>query len=123
MPHALSTFDFQPRTPPETPGVTAFSKMLRKLYEQLVRVVNGNISFGNGLKPDNIAGVWAAVADTGLANTDFTITHNLLYVPVGWILVSQTLAGVLYLGSVAATKTQITLRCSVAHDNILIFII
>ncbi|SRR5229473_4490843 len=120
MPHALFTFDFTPDKPPELHG---FAKMLRKLYEQLVRIVNGQLSFGNGLKPDNIAGVWATVADTGAANVDFTITHNLLYVPVGWILINQTKAGIIYIGSVVATKTQITLRCSVANDNILVFIV
>lgn len=120
MPHALYTLDFTPKQPPELVG---YSKMIRKLYEQLVRIVNGQLSFGNGSTPDNIAGVWAHVPDTGTANTDFTITHNLLYLPQGWLLVSQTKAGVLYLGSVAATKTQITLRCSVANDDILIFII
>ena len=123
MPHALSTFDFQPTTPPETPGASQFGKMLRKLYEQLVRIVNGRLSFGNGLTPDNMAGVWGVVADTGLANTDFTIIHNLLYVPTGFIVINQSVAGVLYQGSVAWTKTTITLRCSVAHDKILIFII
>lgn len=123
MPHALSTFDHQPKAPPETAGVVSFASMLRKLYEQLVRIVNGNISFGNGIAPDNIAGVWAAVADTGAANTDFVVTHNLLYLPQGWLLVNQTKAGVLYIGSVPPTKTTITLRCSVANDNILIFII
>ncbi len=123
MPHALSTFDFQPRTPPETPGITKFSSMLRKLYEQLVRIVNGNISFGNGATPDNIAGVWAHVPDTGAANTDFTVTHNLLYVPQGWLAINQTKAGVLYKGTVAATNTQITLKCSVANDDVLIFIL
>lgn len=123
MPHALYTLDFQPTTPPETPGVTRFSKMIRKLYEQLVRIVNGQLSFGNGLTPDNIAGVWAAIADTGLANTNFTFTHNLLYVPTGFIVINQSVAGVIYQGSVAWTKTTITLRCSVAHDKILLFII
>lgn len=123
MPHALYTLDFQPTTPPETPGVVRYSKMIRKLYEQLVRIVNGQLSFGNGIKPDNIAGAWGAVADTGAANADFTVTHNLLYVPVGFIVINQSKAGVVYQGSVAWTTTTITLRDSVANDKILIFII
>jgi hypothetical protein len=123
MPHALYTFDFQPKTPPETPGVVKFGSMLRKLYEQLVRIVNGQLSFGKGISPDNIAGAWGAVADTGLANTDFTITHNLLYVPTGFILINQSLGGAIYQGVGAWTTTTITLRCTVAHDKILVFII
>lgn len=123
MPHILNTFDFQPRTPPETPGVTKFSSMLRKLYEQLARIVNGNISFGNGTGFDNIRGVWVAIGDTGAANTDFTFNHNLLYIPTGFILMNQTKAGILYQGSVPWTDKQMTLKCSVANDSILIFVI
>jgi hypothetical protein len=120
MPKALFTFDFTPTEPPVLKG---FALMLRKLYEQLVRIVNGQLSFGNGATPDNIAGAWAAVADTGAADTNFTVTHNLLYIPVGVILMTQTKAGVIYKGSVAWTTTTITLKCNVANDNILIFIL
>ena len=97
--------------------------MVRKLYEQLARVLNGLVSFGNGITRDNIDGEWGAVADTGAADTDFTITHNMLRVPVGVILMTQTKAGVIYKGSVAWTKTTITLKCNVANDNILVFIV
>jgi hypothetical protein len=121
MPHIVATLDFTPQDPPPS-SLKKFALMLRKIYEQLARVINGGISFGNGVTPDNVNGVWASVANTGAANTNFTITHNLLRVPVGFILVSQTLGGVLYLGSVAATQTTITLKCTVANNNILVFI-
>jgi hypothetical protein len=120
MPHILSTFDFTPREPGP---LNRFALMLRKLYEQLARVLNGLVSFGNGLSRDNIDGEWAAVADTGAANTDFTITHNMLRIPVGWIPMNQTKSGVLYKGAAAWTTTTITLKCNVANDNILIFIV
>ena len=120
MPHILSTLDFIPDKPLE---IRQWALMIRKLYEQLARVVNGLVSFGNGLTRDNIDGEWAAVADTGAANADFTITHNMLRVPVGWIAMNQTKAGVLYKGAAAWTTTTITLKCNVANDNILIFIV
>lgn len=117
MPHALSTLDF-------TPMGDKFAKMIRKLYEQLVRIVNGQLSFGNGSGiGDNMAGVWAAVEDTGSADTNFTITHNLLYIPTGYIVMNQSIAGSVYQGSLPWTTTQITLKCSTAHANILIFIL
>lgn len=120
MPHILYTLDFTPRDDKE---LKPWSIMVRKLYEQLARVVNGLISFGNGISRDNIDGEWASVPDTGTADTDFTITHNMLRIPVGWILMNQTKAGVLYKGSVPWTTTTITLKCNVANDNILIFIV
>jgi hypothetical protein len=120
MPHILYTLDYTPKEPPE---LSRWAIMVRKLYEQLARVVNGLISFGNGISRDNIDGEWASVADTGGANVDFTITHNMLRVPIGFIVMDQSKAGVIYHGSIAWTTTTITLRCNVANDSILIFIV
>jgi hypothetical protein len=120
MPHILFTLDFTPKTNDQ---VRPWTVMVRKLYEQLARILNGLVSFGNGITRDNIDGEWAHVADTGAANADFTITHNMLRIPVGWILMNQTKAGILYKGAAAWTTTTITLKCSVANDDVLIFIV
>lgn len=125
MPHILYTFDKNPQRPRpgEQSELFKFALMLRKLYEQAARIINGQLSFGPGTGFDNIAGTWANVADTGAADTNFSITHNLGYIPNGWILMNQSIAGVLYKGSVAWTKTTISLKCNVAHDNVTIFIL
>lgn len=128
MPHILYTLDFTPEVPKDESyskptGLRAWSLMIRKLYEQLTRVINGLISFGNGLARDNIDGEWATVLDTGPANTDFTVTHNLLRPPVGFIVMTTYLGGVVYKGTVAWTNTTITLKDTVANDRILIFVV
>lgn len=120
MPHILSTLDF---TPQEPEGLKKWAFMIRKLYEQLARVLNGLVSFGNGLTRDNIDGEWATVLDTGPADTDFTVTHNLLRPPVGFILMTTTLGGVVYKGTVSWTNTTITLKDTMANDSILIFVV
>lgn len=97
--------------------------MVRKLYEQLARVLNGLVSFGNGLSRDNIDGEWATIPDTGPANTDFTVTHNMLRLPVGAWIMRQTKGGVIYDGTVPWDDTTITLKCTVANDAIVIFIV
>jgi len=89
----------------------------------MAQVVNGQISFGNGTSRDNINGNWVAVADTGAANADFTVNHNLGRLPVGYWAMTKNQAGDIYTGSVAATTSQITLRCSAANSNIKLFII
>lgn len=48
------------------------------------------------------------------ADTDYTITHNLNRIPEGYYCVDIDQAGVLYNGTVAATRTEITLKCNVA---------
>ena len=128
MPHILYTLDFTPEVPKDEnyskpTGLRAWSIMIRKLYEQLSRVINGLISFGNGVTRDNIDGEWASVTTPATPDTDFTVAHNMLRIPVGFILMNQTKAGVLYQGSVAWTTTDITLKCSVASDDIVIFIV
>jgi hypothetical protein len=123
MPHILPTFDFQPKAPAETTGVVRFSSMLRKLYEQLARTLNGLVSFGNGITRDNIDGEWATVPNTGAANTDFTVTHNMLRLPIGYILMDADRAVSIYNGSVPRTTTTITLRANVANASIVLFIV
>lgn len=127
MPHILDTVDFTPQrhSPDWQPKeFWNWAKMIRKLYEQLARVLNGNVSFGNPTSGrDNVNGEWATVLDTGPANTDFTITHNMLRVPVGFIVMTSSKGGVVYKGTVAWTTTTITLKDTVANDSILIFIV
>ncbi len=124
MPHVVDTLEHVavPGRPNEP--LPMFQKMLRKLYEQLARVINGGISFGDGVNelPDNIDGAWDNVADTGAANTNFTVVHNLGRIPNGVLAVQQNKAGVYYLGSVSATTTDITLKCSVANVAVRLFI-
>lgn len=95
--------------------------MLKQAWERLTRVINGNIGFGNGVVIDNIDGAWAN-ATTGLANTDFTLVHNLGRVPIGYLLVQSDIATVVYTGSVAATTTNITLKATGATATIRVFI-
>jgi len=99
-----------------------FIQTLQKQWRNLVSVINGNIGFGDGVHADNVNGVWASV-NFPLANTDVTVTHNLGRLPVGYIVMTKSQAGDVYTGSVVATKTQITLRCSTAGTTVSLFIV
>jgi hypothetical protein len=116
--------DVKTRKPIEwSTHLTKFGRMLQNLWQNLAFVVNGQIGFGDGTHPDNINGVWASVADTGNANTDFTVVHNLQRVPVGYLVMTASIATDVYTGSVAATKTNLTLRSSAAHAALSLFIL
>ena len=110
------------RTSTGTSSLRTFTQMLQKVWRNLALAFNGNISFGDGTNSDNISGVWETVT-FGAANTDVTITHNLGRVPVGYITMMKSQAGDIYTGSVAANKTQITLRCSTAGMTASLFIL
>lgn len=95
---------------------------LQKLYKLLISVINGKVSFGDGKRTNNIDGSWVSVVTPGVANTDFTVSHVLNRIPVGYLVVSKSAAVDIYTGSVAATATQITLRATVTGVNIVLFI-
>lgn len=100
-----------------------FIFMIAKMWRNLTtKVINGHISFGDGTHTDNIDGVWSPVTAPVAPNTDFTVTHNLGRVPVGYLVMQKDRAVDIYTGSVAATKTQITLRATVASAVINLFI-
>jgi hypothetical protein len=95
------------------------------------KVLNGNVSPGNGLtfdpngqpltySTDNMSGIiirigslanpYSLPAHWTASNTDLTIAHNLNKVPYGYIVIAKSKTCDVYWGSIAATKTTITLR-------------
>jgi len=84
------------------------STLNRILYD-LISYVNRWI-FGSGRKHD------LEVTDTGPADTNFTVTHNLGYQPSGWILYYQDKAGSLYL--VSWNENQAIFRFSADNAHI-----
>jgi hypothetical protein len=129
MPAVPTNFAFVPMDPapsgsgPSPPSsLVSFAKAVLRAWQLLTSIVNGQLTFGDGTNLDNIGGFWANVADTGLANTDFVITHNLGRVPAGFITFAASIATDLYTGSAVATKTTITLRSSVAHAAVRLFV-
>jgi hypothetical protein len=86
--------------------------------ERLARVLNGNVGFGSTMSnadKDINVNCWKATGTTpGAPNTDFTITHSLGRIPLTIVGQDGNNGGIIYRGSVAWSKTQITLRCTTA---------
>lgn len=91
---------------------------LTRHAERLALVLNGNVNFGSTMSnkdADQNMNAWKATGTSpGAANTDFTITHSLGRVPLTIVGQDTNNGGLLYRGSVAWTKTTITLRCTTA---------
>ncbi len=122
MPRVLPTLDFIDVMPNVT-SLKRFALALRTKYEQLARVVNGQINFGDGTNRDNVDGAWVSITTPVAPNTDFTVTHNLQRVPVGYWIMKKAAACDVYTGSVAATSTQLTLRATVGSVNLVLFVV
>lgn len=103
-------------------------KMLKDVYKAL----RGNISYGRqgfnqqdvtlGLVTDNIDGAFGTIADSGVADTQFSVVHNLNRVPIGFHVVRQNKAGSFYDSGTAWSTTHIYLKCNVANVAATFFI-
>ena len=99
---------------------------LARWIERHALVLNGNVSFGSTMSnkdADINMNCWKATGTTpGAANTDFTITHSLGRIPNTIVGQDTNNGGLLYRGSVAWSKTTITLRCttSTAAYNVIV---
>lgn len=108
---------------PTKKSLKDFVDMVRTVYQNFVQGFNGNIGFGDGTNLDNINGSWINVVAPGVANTDFTVNHNLNRIPSGYLVMQKDRACDIYTGSVAATVTQLTLRATVASAVLRLFVI
>lgn len=93
--------------------------------DKLYLAVQGRIRFGDGTDgtTENIYGQFQVIADTGSANTNFSVTHTLGATPVGYLVTKISNAGVIYLGTDAWTSTTISLKSSAANSAVTIFIL
>lgn len=108
---------------PTQTSLGSFLRMLSKMWENLARLINGNVTFGDGTNIDNINGSWINVTAPATPNTDFVVNHNLGRLPSGYLIMEKDRACDVYTGSAAPTKTQITLRVTVASAVLRMFIL
>lgn len=113
------TLDIGPRSKND---LSDFIRMFRTKWERVTGVINGHIGFGDGVKADNVDLVWLQVTTPVTPDTDFVLTHNLLRVPVGYLIVRSTGQCSVYNGSMAATEHEITLRATVAGVDLSLWV-
>jgi hypothetical protein len=120
MPSLQETLEVSPSSVKDIPS---FAKMLQKFYQQLARLVNGNLGFGDGVRTDNINGAWFIGTTPVISDTEFVVTHNLGRIPVGYLVVYQNAAGSIYDSMSAWSTMQIFLKCSSPEVGVKLFII
>ena len=91
--------------------------------EQMLRVLNGNVGFGDGTDFDNLKGKWLTYSTNASPDTEDTVTHDLGSVPVGFLTMEPPEAGYLYKGPTPWTTTAIFLKCSAAAQTAKIFVL
>jgi hypothetical protein len=98
---------------------------LRRIWEQMAKIANGSLSFGNGSQSDNIAGKWVTAVTPGAPNTDFVVVHNLGYTASGYIPMTKSAACDVYTSPTVNPNptTEIILRATVAGVTINFFVL
>lgn len=100
---------------------------LRKLFDALRgRVRFGTYTSGNTNLGENIAGQFVSFTSDASANTEFSVTHNLGAIPIGYIVFYQDKAGSLYqtpTNGTDWTATTVYLKCSVSSVAFLVFLV
>ena len=89
------------------------------------RILAGNISFGlsNTDPAKNVAGYHAQnVTTPASANTEFTITHNLGYIPQRFWVTNINANATIYQSTTPWTATAIYLKCSGSSTTVSLFI-
>jgi hypothetical protein len=96
----------------------------KRFVEDLFKLTLRNISFGTFVdgEDQNIAGKMIEIADSGVANSSITLTHNLGYVPKFYDVKYMSLATQVFDFGTAWTKTQIFLASSTAHTKLRVFV-
>lgn len=94
---------------------------------QLLRAVNGRLSFGNGVhssQSGNIDGHTKEVTFTN-ANTDYEIPHGLGRVPIGLIVLDVNVDGAVVRGGSRGSwsNTRLFARCNVAGTTALLVVV
>lgn len=109
----------------------------------IARVLSASVSVGNPVTydsaghpatfiQDNCDGILIRVGAAGnpygltyswpVANTDLVITHNLNRIPIGYCVTKKTATCDVYDGSVAPTLSTITLKCTSAAADTIVYI-
>lgn len=102
-----------------------------QFFIDTAKQINGGLQIGtivdptvdpSGISPVNIQGKWAKATTPAGANTEFAVTHNLNYIPLGYDVKRIDKAAIIYDGTTAWTITQIFLKCNVATVAVTLFI-
>jgi hypothetical protein len=102
---------------PQTDFERNLEQELLRVWSKLAQIVNGGLKFS-----DNFDMVTLSVADSGNADTEFTVAHTLKRVPVGYIVIKINKAAAVYDSGTAWTATDIYLKANAANCALTILV-
>lgn len=96
----------------------------KRWVEDLYKILNRNVSFGSNVDSEdqNIDGKMVAISDTGPANTQVIVNHDLNRVPRFIDIKYKSVAGDWYDSGAVWTNTQVFLKFTTANMSVRLFI-
>jgi hypothetical protein len=102
-------------------AVTPFDQTLQqelfKYTSKVSNVVNGGLNYEEHFNAKSVS-----VANTGVADTEFAVPHNMKLVPSGYHVIKNGNGGAVYDGTTPWTTTNVYLRCKSANNNITVLL-
>jgi len=92
---------------------------LDKMFRDVVKAING------GIEIVNFRGKDITISDTGTANTEFTVAHNLGFTPDTYLVLKISVGGVIYTstGGTAWGGENIYLKCTAANAAVRLLVL
>jgi hypothetical protein len=116
-----STGDLEMKQIPNDKLREAISKPVKKWADRMVHALDGMFREIASIPFNQSESI--SVADTGDANTEFSVTHHLDRVPVGFFVTNTDKAVSVYDSGTAWTSTTIYLKANVANAAITISVL
>lgn len=94
---------------------------VRKLFQ----FSQARVRFGDGTDGDeeNVSGKFQSVADSGVAGVEFSITHTLGAVPVGFFVTKINKGGIVYDSGTTWTSTTVYFKCTASSAAITVYLL
>ncbi len=102
---------------PENEFERTLESELQSYALEVAQMLNKGLFFS-----DNFNAATVAVADTGGADTEFTVAHSLKRIPSGYLVIRRSKAGVVYDSGTPFSATNVYLKCSAVNAAITVLI-
>jgi len=110
-------------------SVERYARELDRDVQDLVNALTARLRVGDvqdGFRSENFSGEIQVFTSSGVADTEFSVTHTLGFIPTGRIILYQDKAGSLYQGpatGTAWTDTTVYFKCDVASVTFAILLL
>lgn len=98
---------------------------IQKRHLDIARAINGGLEFGSpsiGLK--NVLGFWVDISTPSSPDTEFTVNHNLQYIPTGILIFAVDKAAIIYVSRKPSwTITQAFFKANLASVSLQAFVL